>query len=346
MPNHHYDYFIIGQGLAGSILACELIERGKSVLVLDNKHHHSASVVAAGIINPITGHRLNITDNFNEYMPVAKAFYSRITQHLGGEILHNLQQFRLIKNQGQFEFWQKRCKESEYEGLLGLMHEEHHPFKQKAFGILEIKQSAYVDVITFLHKTAELLKSQDRLRHTRIDYDAIEYRDKEIQIGLLKANAIIFCEGYQAINNPLLKHLPFKLSKGDVLTLNIDNADNVSMLNWGQWLSPNNKQYKLGSSYDWKNLDTKPDIKTKKALLNSLENYTNYNYQLTHHQSGIRPTTTQRHPFIGKLNNLNNVYCFNGFGSKACLLTPFYAKQFTEYLLHKKPLQSNITKWL
>ena len=50
------DYLIIGQGLAGSLLAWELIQRRCSVVVVDNGNEN-ASQIAAGLINPITGMR-------------------------------------------------------------------------------------------------------------------------------------------------------------------------------------------------------------------------------------------------------------------------------------------------
>jgi len=50
------DFLIVGQGLAGSLLAWELIQRGCSVLVVD-KGEENASQVAAGLINPVTGIR-------------------------------------------------------------------------------------------------------------------------------------------------------------------------------------------------------------------------------------------------------------------------------------------------
>ncbi|MFT5168556.1 MAG: glycine oxidase, partial [Saprospiraceae bacterium] len=51
------DYLIIGQGLAGSLLAYQLLERGKTVQIIDNHHNGASSSIAAGIINPITGRR-------------------------------------------------------------------------------------------------------------------------------------------------------------------------------------------------------------------------------------------------------------------------------------------------
>ena len=49
-----YDYLIVGQGLAGSCMALQLLKRGKKILVIDQPHTNSSSMVAAGMFNPGT----------------------------------------------------------------------------------------------------------------------------------------------------------------------------------------------------------------------------------------------------------------------------------------------------
>jgi len=50
-----YDYLVIGQGLAGSAIALQLLKRNRKFMVLDQPHQNNSSAVAAGIFNPITG---------------------------------------------------------------------------------------------------------------------------------------------------------------------------------------------------------------------------------------------------------------------------------------------------
>lgn len=52
------DFIIVGQGIAGSCLAFELAERGAKIRVIDDSWRDAACLVAAGVINPITGQRL------------------------------------------------------------------------------------------------------------------------------------------------------------------------------------------------------------------------------------------------------------------------------------------------
>lgn len=65
---NEFDYLIIGQGLAGSILGYTLLERGKKVLVLDEPKFQNCSKIAAGICNPITGRNLVKHGNTKNYL--------------------------------------------------------------------------------------------------------------------------------------------------------------------------------------------------------------------------------------------------------------------------------------
>ena len=53
------DFIIVGHGLAGSVMAHHLIERGQKVLVLDAGLPNSASAVSVGLVNPLIGPKLN-----------------------------------------------------------------------------------------------------------------------------------------------------------------------------------------------------------------------------------------------------------------------------------------------
>ena len=72
------DYLIVGQGLAGSLLAWQLLERGQRVLVIDRDEPDTCSKVAAGIVSPITGSRIAPSWRINEFLPFAHQFYWKI----------------------------------------------------------------------------------------------------------------------------------------------------------------------------------------------------------------------------------------------------------------------------
>ena len=81
------DILIVGQGLAGSLLAWSLIQRGQTVCVVDDKHPNAASRVAAGLINPITGRRLVKSWNIDRFYPVAAQQYKALEKTFSQQLL-------------------------------------------------------------------------------------------------------------------------------------------------------------------------------------------------------------------------------------------------------------------
>ncbi len=338
------DFLIVGHGLAGVILSFELMRRGKSVMVLDQNDPNSASRVAAGIINPVTGHRLNITDKFSEFYPAAKRFYRAFEQHHKTSVFRQVSQSRLIKNQGQYDFLQKRLNDPAYDKVLGNHDKEPDHFLNPQFGAIEVKQSATINTELLLETSQQHLLSVDSLRLQGVDYAALIAQADGFYLQGVKAKRLIFCEGYQAMNNPWLAKLPFKLAKGEIIDLKLDSP--LPYLSWGHWLVPqaDSQHARLGSSYDWNDLSS--DIVHTESLLQSLEKHVGVSVSLMGSRSGIRPTTKHRVPFIGQVRALPNAYCFNGFGSKGCLLIPYYAEHLCDFLLHGSPLASELTQWL
>ncbi|RYD33523.1 MAG: hypothetical protein EOP86_13170, partial [Verrucomicrobiaceae bacterium] len=74
---------ILGQGLAGTLLAWHLHWLGQRVLILDREEADTSSKVAAGIVTPITGKRVAVSPGVEEFLPEAMACYQRTAAALG-----------------------------------------------------------------------------------------------------------------------------------------------------------------------------------------------------------------------------------------------------------------------
>lgn len=344
MPPVETDFIIVGQGLAGSILAYCLMQSGYSVMVIDDAHKTSSSAVAAGIINPITGHRLNITENFYQYWTAAKPFYQDLEKTLSCRLLETILQTRLIKNAGQNSHLQKRLLAVEYQGLIKPC--DSNPMLDRGFGAVEVNETAAVDVNTLLENIQGYLRQNNSYTKRHLVYAQIVFDREKVSIAPHRAKNIVFCEGYQAINNPWLNKLPFKLAKGEVLTLDMPRPAQPQMLNWENWLLKSSGGTKLGASYEWQDLSLSPNDEVRAKLLNSLSTFTSLEPRVINHQVGVRPTTLHRTPFIGRLSTQPNAYCFNGFGSKGCLTIPYYAALFSDSVHTVKNFPSELTKWL
>jgi glycine/D-amino acid oxidase-like deaminating enzyme len=76
------DYLIIGQGISGTWLSYYLEKANKSFFVIDNDEPSSASRVAAGIINPVTGRRIVKTWMIDELLSVLIPAYTALGNEL------------------------------------------------------------------------------------------------------------------------------------------------------------------------------------------------------------------------------------------------------------------------
>jgi glycine/D-amino acid oxidase-like deaminating enzyme len=349
MPVAQIDFLIIGQGLAGSMLAFQLIARGQRVMVIDNDYQGSASQVAAGIINPITGHRLNLTDGFVDFYSRASILYLQLERTLDVSLIKQVEQVRLLKNPGQASYFAKRLEQDAYHDFLET-NSASTVFKHAEFGSAKIKQTSIVDTSKLLKATKQWLLEKKSYLDTCLDYRKLSFTDESVSYQDLCASRVIFCEGYQAINNPWLKELPFKLAKGEILTLEKPPQPDLTsskMLSWGNWLIPYHENTtKLGSNYAWKDTDLAPSVAVKEKLLDSLEDQTGLKPTVLDHQVGIRPTTTDRHAFVGAISKQARAYCFNGFGSKGCLTIPAHTELLCNHLLNQASLPEELTKWL
>ena len=340
-----FDYLIIGQGLAGSILAFQLIARGQRVMVIDNDHKGSASQVAAGIINPITGHRLNLTDGFVGYYFSASTLYQQLEQTLEVNLIRKIDQVRLLKNPGQASYFHKRLDQDDYVHFIEA-NKEASLFMNTEYGTAKIKQTSIVDTELLLQTLKKWLVDRNAYRNTYVDYSELIFAVDGVGYQDFSASRVIFCEGYQAINNPWLKDLPFKLAKGEILTIE-RQSNHESMMSWGNWLIPStNDVAKLGANYAWNDTDLQPSDTTRAKLLESLRDQTGLEPTVLNHQVGIRPTTTHRHAFVGSISKQERAFCFNGFGSKGCLTIPAHAEFLCDHLLNDTLLPKELNQWL
>ena len=69
----------------------------------------------------------------------------------------------------------------------------------------------------------EFLKKSNSFIGSTFDYNKIKFEENGVNWNGYEAKQIIFCEGYQSIHNPFFSWLPFKLTKGEVLTVQFEN---------------------------------------------------------------------------------------------------------------------------
>ena len=144
-------FLIVGQGVAGSALAFLLHQRGHHVRIVDDGHRTSATKIAAGMVNPITGKRLAKTPDWENKWPVALDFYRQLEALSGQRIFHPLPIVRCYRNAEERARMAKRFDDPAYQPYLGPAYE---PRSQEgcddAFGSVSILQGGRVDTTALL----------------------------------------------------------------------------------------------------------------------------------------------------------------------------------------------------
>ena len=337
------DYLIIGQGLAGSLLSWELIQQGSSILLIDNQQE-SASQIAAGLINPITGMRLVKSRDVDTLLPCATQTYQELSLFFKQDFYIEKPMLRILRNEKEAHKFHQRIQNQHYRPYLQTELKPATESIQAPLGMMQQKQTGYLLSQKLLSCLKNFLQEKQSYRATQF-----EYQDLQINNGVhwqgISAKKIICCEGYQAIHNPWFNYLPFQLAKGEILTLTAKQILPSTMLNYGHWFIPLNKyQFRTGATFDSINLNTAPTIAGKNSLiatliqmLPSLDSAT-----LSSHQANIRPTTLDKAPFIGLHPEHPNLAIFNGFGAKGSLQIPYYSKHFVQHLLNKRPITAEV----
>ncbi len=345
------DYLIVGQGLAGSLLAWELSNKGCRVIVVDNGAIN-ASQIAAGLINPITGMRLVKNSDIDFLLPAAKKFYQSLTLLFKKQFLVEKPMLRILRNQQEKQYGKKRMADPDYQPYLSELDFKIDGINLSATtGILQQKQTGYLQTQLLLAEIKQYLRQSDRYIKTKFDYQELKIQTNHIQWRNIKTSKIIFCEGYLGMNNPWFSWLPFNPVKGEILTLACQHPFTDYLLNYGFWLLPSeNNTLRTGATYDREQIDTQATTQAKNSLLQALTRYVpaiSANPHVTNHQAQIRPATLDKHPFLGCHPKHPKLCIFNGFGSKGSLQIPWYVTHFAEYLINSAPLpkRANIDRY-
>ena len=344
--NINTDYLIIGQGLAGSLLAWSLLQQDRSVRLVDNAHAHSSSVVAAGLVNPVTGKRLLKTDNTEKCLHGAMNTYQQLASFFSETFYHPINMLRLFTDDEQADLLKSRLADRDYRGYFTneiAAGEELIPFNNSHGGVIQQK-TGYLDIPKLLNRLTTFFKQQEILIEEQLNYQDIEISGDKIAWKNIHATHCIFCEGYQGQNNPWFDWLPFQLVKGEILTIKSTHIPATHLVNKGNWLVPNGQNiFKTGSTNQWHFTNDKTSAEAKKQIEEKLTGLLNStaSYQIIDQQAGIRPATRDKQPFIGCHPQFKQLLIFNGFGAKGSLTIPYYTKLFSDHLINKASLPVN-----
>lgn len=340
-----YNYLIIGQGVAGSLLAWQLSKAGKSVFVIDKGNPYSTSNVASGIVNPITGKRFVKSWLMDEIQPFALSCYKGIEQELSVEFLSKLSIYHVLNSVQEINDWSAKAATFHYEKYLSTS-QIHYLDKEKVNnpnGCFEINGALKISAAVFLSAIKNWLQSKNCFREE--EFDEVELNEKSdfVEYKYLRAEKVILATGYDEYFLKKHDNIKFLPVKGEGLIVEIPSFFNSNIVQGNVMISPTMVEniYYVGSTYEWNFTDELPTEIRKEELIDRLNDTINCKFKVLEHVAGIRPASADRRPILGFFPN-SRIGIFNGMGTKGFSLSPYFAKHFCDYLVFGKALMPEV----
>jgi len=331
------EFVIVGQGLAGTALAWELIWRGREVLVVDPGDEVTSSRVAAGLVTPITGQRLALGWRVDEMLAAARPFYDRVAADLGTVHFHPRVVRRIFRDAAEAALWEKRREDPARQGHIA---RKRVP-EAGSFGGCEFF-GAQLDTAGYLEASRAAFRQRGALLESRLDLE---------EATGWPARRVVFCQGYEAAQNPHFSWVRWRAAKGEILTLRLPGLNSERILSAGQWLAPvpsaeRPAQHdwgmaRTGSTYDWDRLDTRPTAAARAVLEAGVSLLHSGPYEVVDHRAAVRPIICESRAVIGIHPGREKFAFFNGLGSKGSLHGPFFARQLAAHLVDGAPLEES-----
>jgi glycine oxidase len=338
------DYLVVGQGLAGSVLAALLTERGRSFLVVDDNHRTAASKAAGGIINPITGKRLNRPALIGELLQEAFSTYPRIEQLLGVPLFSRRNVLRLFTDGVEQQRWEGKRQLPDYEPYVSATYPQVPVNLADRHGALEIIVAGQLDIRELIRKSRAILKAQDRLLEALFDYEGLQISSAAIEWHDIQAKYVIFCEGYRMSENPFFNTIKLNPAKGEVLTLEAPEFDDSRVIQCGKWIFRSlSGEILAGTTYSWDRFDENPTSEAKDQIQRGIQSFCRFGFDVKDHRAGVRAVTkVDNRPIVGVHPKWPRLAILNGLGSKGALQVPFSARQLLENLERNEYLHPEI----
>ncbi|CAM3439311.1 NAD(P)/FAD-dependent oxidoreductase [Aquirufa ecclesiirivi] len=316
---HTLPVLIVGQGLAGTILAHTLDQANVAFNIVDAPNtYFTSSYAAGGIFNPVTGRKLEKSWLVDELFSYLFPFYRTLEKTLDISFFHPTPLFRPFANE-EMKGWLLDRK--------GAIHNEYLRWEEEG---VWIKNAGWLDVECLLKSSKQYFQSKNLIKEIVINPNIdLTISGDEVHFQGQAYACVIFCEGFHAQkHNPFFGHLNFLPAKGELMKIKSEEPSQEYILNKNGFLLPlGNDVFKVGATYRWDDFSNQPSFSATLDLRNKLTSLGVNSYEEVEMSTGVRPATQDRRPLVGFHPQLP-LAIFNGFGSKGVSLSPYFAQQW------------------
>jgi glycine oxidase len=336
------DYIVVGQGLAGSAVAVQLLQRKKRVLVIDQPSGNSSSRIAAGLFNPITGKKMTKTWLADTLFPYLHEYYRAVETRTSRKFFFPMPLYRPFLSIEEQNEWMAKSAEPGYGPYIDTIHQHAAiPGIHDPWGGLLLRQCGYLDTTAYIEAVRGWIAEEGILLPETFDPSRLEESASGVQYGAYRAAHIVFCQGVA----PALgfEWLPVKPLKGETIRIKTDFQHNA-IVNRGVYLVPGATpgERRVGATYDFH--DQSPTITpaAKETLIQKLEELVDFPYEVTGQEWGFRPTVPDRRPLAGIHPERPALAVFTGLGTKGVSLSPYFSEVLVRRMENHTALNKEI----
>lgn len=334
---------IVGYGLAGFALATQLSQRKQEFCIIDQPQW-SASRVAAGVCNPTVLKRYSLAWNADLFYPYAQRFYNAIAQQNPDKNINYPSSIaRIFPNAEEHPVWEKAASSVSLEPYLDKQIAQEissSVISKNGYGI--VKNAIRIDIPKLLDEFKSQLKDE-QFTEEEFDYSALNLSGKKIDYKRHVADRVVFCEGFQMLKNPFFKQLPLIGNKGEMLVIKAPKLIVSHIIKSRIFVVPLEMDYFwVGATFEWEDKTLKPSPEAKKWLEKYLKKIISVPYEVVSHSARIRPTVIDRKPLLGRHHKHQNLFVFNGLGTRGSLMAPLLSEWLFKFLHENIPLPEQI----
>lgn len=353
-----YDYCIFGGGLAGLSLADKLLAKNCSVILIDPKGiAGGASGASLGLVNPATGRFANKSWRAEPCYEAILATLEYVQSHSNSSFFNKNGVIRPAMDEQIAQRMKENYNAAHWneDWCIWLSRQEineRFPGLACVEGGVWLPVGLSVKMSAFLECYFEQLKKLD-LDHRLGNIYSYTFENSNWNISLetqelIKAKEIIITAGIESKSFDGWDSLPLIPVKGQLAVFKSKHgfpySSSVSAL--GYYSAMDNEHFVAGSTYEHKFETPDTDEYGTEYLTKRLKRVLPHFAEtaiLKSQWAGIRASTPDRMPVLGRHQEIENISVFAGLGSKGMLYSSYLADLFCDFLLEGTPLPVEVS---
>lgn len=331
---------IVGQGISGTMLSWYCHKANIPFIVIDEPIENSASKVAAGLINPVTGRRIVKTWMIDTLMPFAANAYRDFGKDFKIKVVEQKSIVDFFPTKQMEEAFEERVKENA--DYLHLANEKH--FKDLVqyhlnYGI--VSPCYIIQIQKVLSIWQDFLQARKLLSIEAFVDDELKINNNNLLYKNVAFSHIVFANGEKCRTNRWFKNLPWASNKGEALIIECKDLPEDFVYKKGISIIPiRSHRFWVGANYIWNYEDEKPTTMFYNNTKKQLEQILISPFTIIDHKAALRPANVERRPFVGFHPLYSKIGILNGMGAKGTSLAPYFANQLVENILLHTPIDA------